>query len=108
MRAQDEQLAQVYLLGKLLLALLMDQMTLEAQDENPELFADTERPISYWRLFHLLWFCLCQRIAGPLPAQWILSEIPDCRRYLCEPPRNRPQQAALARQAIADPTLMPA
>jgi hypothetical protein len=107
LRAQDPQLAQVYLLGKLLLAILMDKMTLQAQNDNPEVFASTQRPISYWRLFHLFWFCLCQRILGPLPEQFILSGVSDWQRYLCDPPRQRPQQAALARQALAEPSLLP-
>lgn len=101
LQAREDKLGQAYLLGKLLLAILIDKMILKAETQHPDLFASTQRPVSYWRLVSLFFVSLSRRLIGPLPEHFLLSAMPGMQRYLCEPPRKRVQQAAFARQVLA-------
>ena len=97
LRAQDPRMVKTYLLGKLLLALMLDEVLPQVAYQQPEWFLSLERPISVWRLTQFLWHALCQWILGPvdrtrLPLLW-----PAAQRYFCDSPRARPQQLAYAR-----------
>jgi hypothetical protein len=102
LRAQDPRLVQTYLLGKLLAALLLDQLVIEAEEQNPTWFQSVERPVSPWRLQALLLLGIRNLIVGPLSLERIQSDLPALCRYLCDPPRARPQQLALARRFLRD------
>lgn len=94
LRAQDPDLAQTYLLGKLLAALIVDAMNHTVTDIQPDWFLSTTQPVSVWRLTGLSWMCFCQLVSGVITAAMIRSHLPRLRRFLCEPPRKRLQQLA--------------
>lgn len=100
-RAKDPRLVQTYLLAKLLIALLADQTINQLNSQFPDWFNDLQRPVSVYRLTALFHATLCQIIAGP----WIASlrqffTLILLQRFLCEPPRARPQQLAWVRAFI--------
>ena len=101
LRAQDDALAQTYLLGKLLAALLLDDLLQQTRLQQPDWFLDLDRPVSIWRLTHLWWSAFVQLVVGPITLTAIFRCLPALRRYLTSPPRDRPQQLALA-QAILE------
>jgi hypothetical protein len=99
LRAKDPRLVQTYLLSKLLIALMIDEMTNRASLPHPDWFNSLERPLSVYRMTALFYDAFRQIIAGP----WVLSLKQFFRlmhRYLCDPPRARPQQLAWARAFI--------
>lgn len=97
LRAHDPDLAQTYLLGKLLAALIVDAANNAVADIYPDWFLDTSRPLSLWRLTLLSWIQLSQLVRGVITRTMVLSNLPRLRRFLCEPPRKRPQQLIQAR-----------
>lgn len=100
LRCTDPDLVQVYLLGKLLGILFTERIQLQLFDCYPERFRSTDRPVSFWRLTRLLWQELCLFLRGPLLIDKILTHFPLLCRYLCDDPRKRPQQAAVARKLL--------
>jgi hypothetical protein len=97
LRAKDPLLAQTYLLAKLLVALILDDLNHQTHLHQPDWFASLDHPVSISRLsqFHLE--VLRQLVYGPsylhtLNRLWIVM-----KRYFCDPPRARPQQLAWAR-----------
>ena len=99
LRAQDRILAQVYLLGKLVGALLVEEWTADlAASGVAAWFEDTVRPVSPWRWMSLWTDMLCHAIRGPVTLSRLLAALPHLARYLCDAPRKRRQQAAYARQ----------
>jgi IS4 transposase len=99
LRAKEPVLAQVYLLGKLLGALLLEEWTghLVTTDTTGWL-ENASRPLSLWRWMNLWTDLLRQAIRGPLTLMRCLAAWPRLARYLCDAPRKRRQQGALARQ----------
>jgi hypothetical protein len=97
LRVQDPRMVQTYLLGKLLVALILDELIQYVFSRQPDWFLSLDRPLSMWRLTQDLWESLRQWILGSL--NWIrfLSFLPALRRYFCDSPRARPQQLAWAR-----------
>jgi hypothetical protein len=97
LRAKDPNLAQTYVLAKLLLALLIDDMTHQVALQQPEWFVSLDHPFNPSRITIWLYESMRQMIFGPWLlknlAQWIVI----MRRYFCDPPRSRIQQLALAR-----------
>jgi hypothetical protein len=98
LRAKDPVLAQVYLLGKLLAVLILEEWTRDLRYDLPEWFDDTVRPLSLWRWTVLWGDLLRQAIRGPLTLARCLAALPRLARYLRNAPRKRRQQAAHARQ----------
>ena len=99
LRAKNPVLAQVYLLGKLVGALLLEEWTADlAANDVAEWFEDTVRPVSLWRWMSLWTDVLRQTIRGPLTLSRVLVALPYLARYLRDAPRKRRQQAACARQ----------
>ncbi len=101
LRAQDPRLIQTYLLAKILAALLLEHLTQQAEEQYPALTQSLQRPLSLWRLHALLWFGIRNLIVGQCSLRSILAALPSLRRYLCDPPRSRPQQLAWARRIFA-------
>jgi hypothetical protein len=97
LRAKDPHLAQVYLLGKLLAALFIDQFTQQARCRCPAWFQSRERPLSVWRLTVLGLDAFRALVRGPLTLDQILHDLPSLERYLCDRPRRRKQQLAMSR-----------
>ena len=100
LRAKDPHLAQVYLLGKLLAALLVDQFTQQARCRCPAWFQSCERPLSVWRLTVLGLDAVRALIRGPLTLDQIVHDLPRLERYLCDRPRKRKQQLAMSRSWV--------
>jgi hypothetical protein len=100
LRAQDPKLAQVYLLGKLLAALLVDHLTHHAQQRCPDWFRSVERPVSVWRLTALFYDAFRDLVRGEVTLVKLFQALPHLRRFLCDSPRRRPQQLAQARSLL--------
>jgi len=100
LRTRDPELVQVYLLAKLLAALLLDQAQLHLTTQYPGWFASQERPLSVWRLTALLWDEIRHIVRGPVTLNRILIAFPKLRRFLCEPPRKRLSQRVLAQRLL--------
>lgn len=100
LRAQDPQLAKTYLLGKLLAALLLEELTQQLRLQQPGWFLSLARPVSPWRLTALLWSGFCQLVCGRVSLVRWFQILPALRRYLCDAPRGRPQQLAWARALL--------
>jgi hypothetical protein len=99
LRTKDPILAQVYLLGKLVGALLVEEWTADlAASSVADWFTDTVRPVSPWRWMSLWTDMLCHAIRGPITVSRLLAALPHLARHLCDAPRRRRQQAACARQ----------
>lgn len=100
LRTKDPDLAQVYLLAKLFGAVLADRMSQAGSAVGLEWFESTQRPVSPWRWL-VLWSDAVRRaVQGRLPWKSLLSCLPRLRRYLCDAPRRRSQQYALARHLV--------
>jgi hypothetical protein len=100
LRAHDPRLVQTYLLGKLLAALLLEQLVQQAEEQHPDWFASTKRPLSLWRLSALLWAGIRDWVVGRFSPWRILAALPHLRRYLCDSPRRRSQQLAWTRRVL--------
>jgi Transposase DDE domain len=99
LRAKDPSVVQTYLLAKLLIALIVDEMTGQVNLQHPDWFDSIQRPVSAYRMTALFYDALRQIIAGP----WVPSLkqfFHLIQRYLCDSPRSRPQQLAWARAFI--------
>jgi hypothetical protein len=102
LRTQNSDLAQTYLLTKLLAAILVDGLRSDVAQQVPDLFDDIDHPMSLWRLDICLIHSLSAWIIGDLPTwESILEKLPLLVRYLCNSPRKRRQQLALARSKLA-------
>ena len=99
LRTRDPQLVQVYLLSKLLAALMLERLQGQIAQQYPDWFTDTHRPLSLWRLTALLWDHFRSTIRGNITLDQIMEVFPLLRRYLCDEPRKRVSQRAHA-QAI--------
>jgi hypothetical protein len=99
LRAKDPRVVQTYLLAKLLIAFMIDEMTFHASLLHPDWFNSLDRPVSAYRMTALFHDTLRQIIAGSwapsLPYFFALMH-----RYLCASPRDRPQQLAWIRALI--------
>lgn len=108
LRAKKAALAQTYLLGKLLAACLLDQLSHHFVQCLPEGFASCERPLSYWALVSLLWDHFQTLIRGPLSLDRLVADPAKLQRFLCSPPRKRKQQLAAALDRLqAIPAVLP-
>lgn len=97
LRSQTPRMVQTYLLGKLLLALLLDELLQQVAYHQPEWLVSLQRPVSIWRLTQFLWEGLRSWILGPIDWSRLWVLLPAAQRYFCDSPRARPQQLAYAR-----------
>ncbi len=97
LRAKDPALVQVYLLGKLLGAILASALARGEPVECAEWFSSVERPVSPWRWLQLWGDVLGSAVRGAISLTNLLATLPRLRRYLCDTPRRRRQQCAFAR-----------
>ena len=100
LRAQDPRLVQTYLLGKLLGALLLDELTQASVTRVPAWFTSLERPVSPWRLSACLYELLRSIVRGQISLVRLLETLPRLQRFLCDAPRKRRQQLAWARSFL--------
>jgi|SRR5215203_4654880 len=97
LRAHDPKLASVYLLAKLLAALLLDRLSQLFLAQRFPFDNDRVRPLSLWRLTALFWTFLTELFTVPFWRLFRLADPLRLRRYLCNSPRKRLQQDAFAR-----------
>jgi hypothetical protein len=97
LRTLDRQLSQVYLLGKLLAVLLIDELIHQTQMHCPTWFTSVERPLNLWRLTILFFEQLRQGVQGHITLAMIFNVLPHLARFLCNAPRKRLSQLAQAR-----------
>lgn len=102
LRAQDPRLAQTYLLGKLLGALLLDELTQASIARVPDWFTSLERPVSPWRLAACWYDQLRSLVRGQISPARLLEALPRLQRFLCDSPRKRRQQLAWARSFLTN------
>jgi len=98
LRTKDPVLAQVYLLGKLLGVLMLEDWHNALTGDLDDWLTDPVRPLSAWRWLQLWTDLLRHAIRGPLTLPRLLAALPRLGRYLRDAPRQRPAQGALARQ----------
>lgn len=101
LRARDAEMAQSYLLAKLLAALCLEAVTVRGATPLDDWLADAERPLSAWRWTALAWTMLRASVCGPLTFADLQAAWLKVQRFLCEAPRRRRQQAAAARVWLA-------
>ena len=89
LRAKDTELAQAYLLSKLLGALLVEGLIHQVRTAQPDWWTDAQQPVNLGRLTQLAWLVLAHAIAGTLTRSMILDRLRDLRRSLCDEPRKR-------------------
>lgn len=91
----DPQLAQVYLLTKILVALLLGEAEWRLALNAPGSFQDPQHPLSRWRLQQLLLEAFRTAFCGSLTVERVLAHLPQLARYLCDEPRRRQRQCAV-------------
>jgi len=91
-RAHDPQLAQVYLLTKILIALVLQEHRWRLALQDPDAFSDAQHPLSLWRLDQLLLEAFRQKICGQITLELIQEHRHELRRYLQDDPRRRRKQ----------------
>ncbi|MFN8485369.1 MAG: transposase [Anaerolineae bacterium] len=101
LRAHDAEMAQSYLLAKLLAALCLEAVTAGGATPLDDWLADAQRPLSAWRWTVLTWDALRSSVRGSLALADVLAALPKLRRFLCDAPRRRRQHAAAARVWLA-------
>ena len=94
------ELAQVHLLATLLAALLAERADRPLPAAAADWFAAVDRPLSLWRWQLLGRAVLRDAVLAPLAGATVRASLPALRRFLCDAPRRRPQQAAHARQLL--------
>ncbi len=104
LRAKDPRLAQTFLLAKLLIAFMVEELTNRASLLYPDWFDVTQRPVSLYRMTALFYAALCQSIAGSW-VSYLKQFFSLMQRYLCDSPRDRPQQLAWVRAFILETSM---
>jgi hypothetical protein len=99
LRSKDPLLAKVYLLGKILVALIIERIHLNLAHQFPQDFSSTKEPVSYWRLTELIRDQVSSIIRGNITLMQIFEAFPLLLRYLKDEPRKRVSQRVQA-QAI--------
>jgi hypothetical protein len=92
LRAKEPGVVQTYLLGKILGALIAEELTGQARQVCPGWFGDLARPVSPWRMQAWWREVVCGAVRGALTLAECWAAWPQLQRYLCDPPRQRRQQ----------------
>ena len=90
----DPCLAQVFLLTKILVALVLGEIQWRLALHDADRFCDSDRPVSLWRLTQLVFETFRQSMIGSLTWKTVQKHWPQLQRYLCDPPRRRQSQFA--------------
>jgi hypothetical protein len=102
-RARHPALGTVYLLGTLLAALLALRQAGPLPASCAAWWLCPEQPVSAWRWEQLWQEVLRSAVCGALTRAQVLAYLLQLRRYLCDGPRRRAEQAATARYALGPP-----
>ena len=90
-------LARTYLLAKLLLILLIGQLSGTGDTQQPNWFSDPLRPLSPWQLTRIFKAYLEQILVPASSFANFWRVLPALQRYFCAAPRRRLDQLAWAR-----------
>jgi hypothetical protein len=101
LRARDPQLAKVYLLGKILSALLIERVQLNLAGQYLQYFSSQERPLSFWLLTTLIAEHTRSVIRGEISLQRIFDLFPKLIRFLSYDRRRRKSQLAQVRAILS-------
>jgi hypothetical protein len=101
--AQNPDLAQTYLLGKLIGALLVQGVAAQVLPQVRDWFDDTERPLSLWRWLAHWTDAVRTAVKGVLSLTQHQQAIVRLGRHFRDEPRRRIQQAAAARHFLKTP-----
>jgi hypothetical protein len=101
LRAKNPELAQTYLLAKLLIALILDGLTQQVRSLQPDWFTSFERPVNVSRLTQFLLAFFAQSVCGFHSRSDLKPLLMTFTRYLCDSPRARIQHLAWGR-ALAE------
>ena len=102
LRSKDERLGQTYLLGKMLVALLIDRGMQQVRFQAPDWFTRLDRPASLWRLTILFLDCFRDLVRGTINWEQYMEKLSVLERYFCSSPRKRTNQLANARALLAN------
>lgn len=97
LRTKDDTLAQVCLLARLLVALVIDHWSAADTPGCATEASAAAHPRSLWRCFAAWVAHARQAILGHLSLAAWMAALPRLQRYLCDAPRRRPSQATEAR-----------
>ncbi len=100
LRAKDPDLAQAYLLGKILGVLLLEETIDWIYSRAPAGWNRRARPISAWRMMSLCWQMLNEQIRRRTNAGDISAALSELARFLADEPRKRPSQLAAAQALL--------
>ena len=106
LRVKNSDAAQAIILAKILIAVLVDDVISDINALEHDWFESIDRPVSMYRITNLVYQAVFHKIAG----QWYNKLIifwPLLKRYLCDAPRKRINQSAVARALINDLCLHP-
>jgi len=100
LRAQESEMVQVYLLGKIIGLLLLDGWTRQQVTQLAQWSQDPQLALSLWRWTALWADQLRAIVRGQFTLQRFLATLPQLKRYLHDRPRKRHQQLAHARRLL--------
>lgn len=98
--ARDGAMARSWLLSHLILALLVEDAAEEVLDTPAIRAAGAARPASLWRLHGALRRALLGAVLRAIAPGALVRGAVLIARHICDPPRRRPSQAAVARGTI--------
>lgn len=96
LRCKDPELAQVFLLGKLLAVLVMERIQIGLMTNFNDAFHSTRRPVSLFRLQAFLWDQIKAIVRGQISPEDIFAHFDRLLRYFADEPRKRKRQSVLA------------
>ncbi len=97
LRTHDAELAQVYLLAKILAALILGEVQMHFWQHYPQTLLTTNPAINHWRVTQLCFDALRDQIRGDFSLSRIFQHLDQCQRYLSDGQRKRINQWAQAR-----------
>jgi hypothetical protein len=100
LRARDPQMAQSYLLAKVLGALLVEDLLAVVRDTARAVWGEIPRLLSPWRLLALGHDLLQAAVRGIITAPRQVGRLSELRRGLVDPPRKRGSQYAAAQALV--------
>lgn len=95
--ARDPAMGRSWLLSHLILALLIEDGASEVLDSPPVRGPGHVHPVSLWRLHAALRFALLGAVLSSFTVAGLEQADGSIIRHICDPPRRRACQAALAR-----------
>lgn len=100
LRTHDPELAQVYLLAKVLSALMIGEIQFHFLDRNLQVLLNTHRPINHWRLTQWLTEAFRNWVRGDFSLARICQHLPSLSRYFSDGRRKRTHQWSQALIAL--------